>query len=99
MPKLIHLSCFLYARLLVFYPRDLREKFGAHMVEIFEDMLRDLPPPRSVATFLAVWRTALWELASVGLMSRLQETFVIATAASVVLTSLLTWLFFRVLRA
>lgn len=98
MSSLIHVSCSLYARLLLFYPRDLRERFGAHMVEIFEDMLRDLPRQHTIAGFLGHWRTALWELASVGLMARLQNRFLIATAASVLLSSLLTWFFFVVLQ-
>ena len=99
MSKLIHLSCVLYAQLLLFYPRKLRKKFGRHMVEVFEDSLYDLPSHGTAVAFASLWRTALWELASVGVMSRLEDTFVIATAASILLSSLLTWAFFWVLRA
>lgn len=99
MTNLIRLSCFVYARLLIFYPRDLRQKFGAHMVEIFEDLLRDLPSHRAVSAFASLWRTALWELASVGIVARLQDTALIAAAASLLLSSLLAWCFFRALGA
>ncbi len=95
MENLIRLSCFLYSRLLIFYPRELRQKFGTHMVEIFEDLLLELPPRRAVAAYLSLWRIALWELASVGVVSRLQNTAFIAAAASILLSSLLVWSFFR----
>ncbi len=99
MQSLIRLSCFLYSRLLIFYPRELRQKFGTHMVEIFEDLLLELPPHRAVAAFLSLWRIALWELASVGVVSRLQNPTLIAAASSVLLSSLLAWFFFRGVRA
>lgn len=99
MPTFIRLSTFAYAQLLIFYPRELRQKFGAHMVELFEDLLRELPPHRPTAAFLRLWRTALWELASVGIVSRLQETALIAAAASILLSSLLAWFFFRAVGA
>jgi len=97
MPNLIRLSCFLYSRLLIFYPRELRQKFGTHMVEIFEDLLLELPPRCTFAAFLSLWRIAFWELATVGVVSRLQETAYIAAAASILLSSLLMWSFFRVM--
>ncbi len=97
MENLIRLNCFLYSRLLVFYPRELRQKFGTHMVEVFEDLLLELPPRRAAAAYLSLWRIALWELASVGVLSRLQSTAFIAAAASVLFSSLLMWSFFRVM--
>jgi hypothetical protein len=69
------------------------------MVEVFEDLLHGLPPHRTAIAFASVWRTALFELVSVGMTSRLEDTFVIATAVSLFLSSLLTWAFFWVLRA
>lgn len=96
MKNLIRLSCLLYSRLLIFYPREFRQKFGAHMVETFEDLLRDLPSG-GITAFLSLWRVALWELASVGIVSRLQNTAFIAAAASVLFSSLLMWSFFRVM--
>ncbi|MBS1842151.1 MAG: hypothetical protein JSS69_06095 [Acidobacteria bacterium] len=99
MTSLIQLSCFCYERMLVFYPRDLREKFGRHMVEVFEDLLRDISASGNALSFVALWRTALWEVVSVGIVARMQDTFVIATATSVLLSSLITWTFFWVLRA
>ena len=98
-PDLIRASCFLYKRLLILYPRRLREQFTVQMVEVFEDSLLDLPPHRPALAFISLWRTALWELASVGIVSRLQDSFLIATAVSVLLSSLLTWFFFWVVRA
>jgi hypothetical protein len=49
------------------------------MVEIFEDLLCEAAAAQRGGVGIAlVWRTALWELISVGLVSRLQSTAVIA---------------------
>ena len=94
MDKMIKLSCWVYCRLLIFYPRELREKFSTEMVEIFEDLLCEAAAPQRSGIAL-VWRTALWELISVGLVSRLQSTAVIAGILSMIVSSLIAWEFFR----
>jgi len=95
MPSLIRLSRFVYSRLLIFYPPEIRRNFGAEMVDLFEDLLREIPPRCKAAGIVSVWRVALCELASAGLVSRLQSTALIAAAASILLSSLLAWFFFR----
>jgi hypothetical protein len=92
---MIKLSCWVYCRLLIFYPRELRERFSREMVEIFEDLLCELGPQRGAMGLTLVWRTALWELIGVGLVSRLQSTAVIAGILSMIVSSLIAWEFFR----
>ena len=65
------------------------------MVEVFEDLLCAVAPQRGVRGMAPIWRTALWELLSVGMVSRLQSTEVIAGILSLILSSLIAWQFFR----
>ena len=41
MELMIRLSGLIYRWLLVFYPAELRCRFGADMVEVFEDLIED----------------------------------------------------------
>jgi hypothetical protein len=95
MAKLIKFSCWIYCRLLIFYPRELRDRFSGEMVEIFEDLLWQAAPRGAAIGMAPVWRTALWELFSVGIVLRLWSTEVIAGVLSLIISSLIAWQFFR----
>lgn len=56
MGKMIKLNCWVYCRLLIFYPRELREKFGTEMVEIFEDLLCEAAGPQRGGVGIALVR-------------------------------------------
>jgi hypothetical protein len=85
----------IYGCLLVLYPRELRCRFGADMAEVFEDALRATMVERGASGVADLWYTALWELASVGLPSRLKTNTIVAGTLSFAVSSLIAWIFFR----
>jgi hypothetical protein len=95
MTKAIRVSCLVYGRLLILSPRELRQKFGAEMVEVFEDLTREAVLQRGLAGMVPLWGSALWEVLSVAVPLRLCDTTVIAGALSLILSSALTLAFFR----
>jgi hypothetical protein len=95
MAKIIRLSCFVYGRLLIFYPRELRRRFGIEMVEVFEHLTHEVMLQRGPAGMVSLWGSALWELLTVAAPLQLRDTTVIAGALSFVASSALTLAFFR----
>jgi hypothetical protein len=87
MPKIIRLSCNLYGRMLIFYPRDLRRRFGSEMVEVFADQLSAVALEQGSIGMLSLWCTALWELLSVAVPARLQSPTLIASTVSFLASS------------
>jgi hypothetical protein len=87
MPMIIRLSCNLYGRMLIFYPRDLRRRFGSEMVEVFADQLSAVVLEQGSIGMLSLWGTALWELLSVAAPARLQSTTLIAGTVSFLASS------------
>jgi hypothetical protein len=87
MPKIIRLSCYVYRRMLIFYPRDLRRRFGSEMVEVFADQLSEVALEQRSIGMLSLWGTALWELLSVAAPARLQSTTLIACTVSFLASS------------
>jgi hypothetical protein len=55
MTKIIRLSRFVYGHLLVFYPRELRRRFGKEMVDVFEDLMCEVVHQRGVAGIVSLW--------------------------------------------
>ena len=94
----IQLSRFAYSRLLAFYPRDLRSRFEAEMIDVFEQLLRDAVVREGWAGVVALWRSALYELLTVAAPSRLQNTALMAGALSFLVTSTLFFAFFSALK-
>ena len=84
-----------YEALLIFYPRDLRHKFGAEMAEVFEALIRDAVLGHGLAETISLWRSALWELLTVALPLRLASNAVVAGAISFLVSSVLFLVFFR----
>ncbi|MGB7731761.1 MAG: hypothetical protein WBL50_27330 [Candidatus Acidiferrum sp.] len=95
MEPIIRWSGWIYGCLLIAYPRELRVRFGADMVEVFEDQLSEAVMQCGRSGIVSLWGTALWELASVAVPSRLESTAVIAGAVSFLVSSAIAWVFFR----
>jgi hypothetical protein len=95
MERIVRWSGWIYGYLLIAYPRELRRRFGANMVEVFEDQLYEAGVQRGRLGIVSLWRTALWELASVAIPSRLESTTVIAGTVSFLVSSAIAWIFFR----
>jgi hypothetical protein len=49
MTKIIRLSCFVYGHLLIFYPRELRCRFGTEMMDVFGDLMCEVVLQRGPA--------------------------------------------------
>jgi hypothetical protein len=77
MEFLIRWSSWIYGCLLIAYPRELRRRFGADVIEVFEEQLCEAAMQCGRSGIVSLWCTALWELASVA-ASRLESTTVIA---------------------
>jgi hypothetical protein len=92
---IVRMSGLLYGFLLNVYPAELRRRFATDMVEVFEDLLSDAHSERGAVGIASTWGHALWEFASVGLLSRLSSSAVIAAALSFVVASAIAWVFFR----
>lgn len=85
--RLIRLNGRLYGRLLIFYPRELRGRFGDEMAQVFQDQLFQAAHLRGLLGMTLLWCTALWELLTVATPARLQSTAVIAGAISFLASS------------
>ena len=93
MERIIHASVWVYQRLLLVYPRELRARFSTDMAEVFEDQLHDASAQRGAAGIVALWRYALVEFVTVAVPERLKPNLIIAGGLSLVLSSLITWVF------
>ena len=94
MELVVRVSVWVYRGLLVMYPRELRARFAADMAEVFEDWLRESAKAHGPSAVAAVWSTALAELA-VALPAGLEPNVIIAAGLSLVVSSLITWVFLR----
>jgi hypothetical protein len=92
---IVRSSRVVYAGLLIFYPCDVRQKFGAEMADVFEALMRDAIVERGPAGTISLWRSALWELLTVAVPLRLASNTVIAGAISLLASALLFLVFFR----
>jgi len=92
---IVGLSRVVYAGLLIFYPDDLRHKFGAEMADVFQAAMRDAIVERGPAGMISLWRCALWELLTVAVPLRLASNAAIAGAISFLASSVLVLVFFR----
>ena len=92
---IVRLSRVVYTGLLIFYPRELRHKFGAEMVDVFEAMMRDTIVERGPTGTISLWGSALWELLAVAVPSLLASNAVMAGAISFLASSVLFLVFFQ----
>jgi hypothetical protein len=92
---IVRLSRVVYTGLLIFYPTDLRRKFGAEMADVFESAVHDANVESGPSGAASLWRSALWELLTVAVPLRLASNAVMAGAISFLASSLLFLAFFR----
>jgi hypothetical protein len=92
--EVVQFSRMIYFRLLVFYPRDLRARFGSEMTDVFEALLRDAAFRDGFAGVVTMWRWALWELLTVASASRLESRTLMAGGLSFLTSSALFLAFF-----
>jgi hypothetical protein len=59
-----------YRVLLLVYPREFREAYGSHMVQVFRDLCRDGISRSGYAGLFAVWLRAFWDLVRTALVQR-----------------------------
>ena len=88
-------ACRVYRWLLVFYPRELRERYGAEMMLAFNLQMRDAWKRRGTLGATRVGLSAAWEIVSVAAPLQLRNPAVIAAALSFVCSSILMLAFFR----
>jgi len=93
--RIIRASRATYSGLLLLYPSDLRRKFGTEMADVFEDSLRGAISRGGTSGIAKVWRSALWELATIAAPSHLTSRAVMAGAISFLASSVLFLVFFR----
>jgi hypothetical protein len=88
-------SLLLYGVLLLAYPHDFRQRFGAEMVMTFSDQVREEWQRHRVAGVVRVWRSALWELVSLAVPLQFQRSIVVGVVVSAVGSSALFLAIFR----
>ncbi len=64
------ISVFLYRRLLVFYPADFRNAYGAQMVQLFYDACREALRRAGMRGLLCLWLSTLYDVASSMIVER-----------------------------
>jgi hypothetical protein len=92
---MVRLSRSVYLALLIFYPCDFRQRFGAEMTEAFVASLREASAGHGAMGPISLWRSALAELFTVAVPLRLASRTVMAAAMSFLASFALVLLFFR----
>jgi|SRR6185312_9770022 len=88
-------SRLLYDVLLLAYPHDFRQRFGAEMAMTFSEQVQDEWRRNSLAGIVRVWRSALWELISLAVPLQCQRSIVVAILLSTIGSSALFLAIFR----
>ena len=70
---ILEVSCKVYERSLICYPRDLRDDFGSEMMEVFDEQVSDAYSRRGFVGILRVWFSATREIVTVALPGRFAE--------------------------
>lgn len=91
----IRIACFVYRRLLIFYPHEFRCRFGDEMEDVFRNMACDAAEKSRSGSMFLLWCSALRELLTVAAPLRLQNNAVIAGALSLPVSATLVLAFFR----
>jgi hypothetical protein len=94
-PPIARTSRVIYRGLLRFYSPEVRLKFGEEMIDVFVAMLREAVAEQRAVAIFSVWQSALWELLTVALPSRLASNAVRAGALSFLASAVLFLVFFR----
>ena len=94
-PAVARVSRTVYGGLLMFYPAELRRRFGEEMQDVFVAQVCDAAAGKKAAEVFSLWQAALWELLTVALPGRLASNGVRAGALSLLASAALFLLFFR----
>ena len=94
-PAIVRCSRVLYRRLLIFYSPELSRKFGEEMTDVFVALLCEATDQGKRVEVALLWRSALWELLTVAVPSRLASNAVMAGALSLLASAALFLVFFR----
>ncbi len=87
------LNRFVYEQLLIIYPQEFRERFGAEMADVFDEAMRDALVERGFVGATSLWLSSLWELGTTAVGSWLKNEKVMAGAAAFFVASFLfVWL-------
>jgi len=92
---IVRCSRVLYRGLLSFYSPELRCKFGEEMTDVFVALLGEAMDQGKRVEIFLLWRSALWELLTVAVPSRLASNAVMAGALSLLASTALFLVFFR----
>ena len=92
-PTTVRIGRIIYGGLLLFYPLELRRKFGEEMQEVFVALLSAAIAEGGIVQAAWLWRVALSELLTVALPCRLSSNAAIAGALSFLVSAAL-FLFF-----
>ncbi len=95
MSRTVTANCLVYRHLMRLYPSELRDRFGAEMLGVFEDMVSEAVDHRQVMGLASIWWSVMQELLLVAAPARLRETPVIAGALSLLVASTEIVVFFR----
>ena len=87
MRGLVPRSAWIYGRLLLLYPEELRREFGAEMTWAFADDLESAWGDARIAGVMQVWWYALRELLTVALPGQRSNPFVVVPALSFILAA------------
>jgi hypothetical protein len=79
-----------YATSLVLYPNELRDEFGAEMVEVFDEQVSEAYSRSGFPGLLRVWFSATREFVTIALPGRLTERMLPIVAVTAAL-ALLVW--------
>jgi|ERR1700733_4372094 hypothetical protein len=90
MSRLLSLSSWMYERLLLLYPEDLRREFGVEMALAFADDLEAAWCDARIAGVIQIWWYALCELVTVALPAQRLNPRVLVPALSFALAAS-TW--------
>jgi hypothetical protein len=95
MQPVTRISLLIYGCSVWLYPSELRKRFGPEMLDVFAELVAETSAQRGARGVASLWWITLTESLTVGLLSRLQSTAVIAGAVSFSTASLIVWSFFR----
>lgn len=95
MAEIVQVSCQIYSRLLIFYPREFRRRFGGEMVQLFGDLLHQALIEHDLRGMVFLWCSAIWELVTVAVPLWLYDGSVVAAALSFVVSAALFLALFR----
>ena len=78
-----------YGVLLIFYPREFRQRFAGEMADVFEQQLQGAFEESGLRGMLRIWLCAIGELLFVALPAQLGQPIVVVPTLSLISNSIL----------